>query len=110
MARNTFKIFDTKIQPILLYVREVWGVLTRDNNSTENVHTEDNNPTESVHLCVQEIPQRRSSHTKQNGVRRAWSVPSTDHLLYQSNQVLVSLVEDGSLALAKPRLLYAEMS
>ena len=39
MTRNTiFKIFDTKIQPILLYASELWGVLTKDNNQTENVH------------------------------------------------------------------------
>ena len=38
MTRNTFKIFDTKIQPILLYASELWGVLTKDNNRTENVH------------------------------------------------------------------------
>lgn len=38
MTRNTFfKIFDTKIQPILLYATEVWGVL-KDNNPAEKVH------------------------------------------------------------------------
>ena len=39
MTRNTFfKIFDSKIQPILLYSSEVWGVLVKDNNPTESVH------------------------------------------------------------------------
>ena len=39
MIRNTFfKIFDSKIQPILLYSSEVWGVLVNDNNPTESVH------------------------------------------------------------------------
>ena len=32
------KIFDSKIQPILLYSSEVWGVLVKDNNPTESVH------------------------------------------------------------------------
>ena len=39
MTRNTFfKIFDSKIQPILLYSSEVWGVLVKDNNPIESVH------------------------------------------------------------------------
>ena len=39
MTRNTFfKIFDSKIQPLLLYSSGVWGVLVKDNNPTESVH------------------------------------------------------------------------
>ena len=39
MTRNTFfKIFDSKMQPILLYSSEVWGVLVKDNNPDESVH------------------------------------------------------------------------
>ena len=39
MTCNTFfKIFDSKIQPILLSSSEVWGVLVKNNNPTESVH------------------------------------------------------------------------
>ena len=86
MTRNSFfKIFDTKIQLILLCSSEVCVVLVKDKI-----------PTASVHLfCLQEISQRDSPHTKQNGVWRAWSAPSADQLLHQSDQVLVPLIEDG---------------
>ena len=36
MTRNTFfKIFDSKIQPLLLSSSEVWGALVKNNNPTD---------------------------------------------------------------------------
>ena len=61
MSKNCFfRIFDTQVQPVLLYSAEIWGLHRLSNRSS--------------YICLQALHERPASSTQQVCVCRNWSL------------------------------------
>ena len=93
VTKDIFKLFDSQIQPSLLYASEVWGLVVTDDH-VEKVHT---------YACKRflNVSLRTLNNFVYGELGRFFS---RSNLLYSGNTITVNIVENGQLKTTVPSL------